>query len=157
MQTNEIAIELLNDLVKVNNDRIAGYERAISETKDLDVDLRATFEGMIRESNGYRDELVEKIKEMGGMEEEGTTTAGQIYRAWMDLKATFTGSDRTAILDSCEFGEDAAQRAYDSALQSAEQLGSEFTELITEQQRSLKISHDLIKKYRDAHHALRNG
>ncbi len=36
----EALLEVLNDLVKINNDRIAGYERAISESKDLDVDLK---------------------------------------------------------------------------------------------------------------------
>jgi uncharacterized protein (TIGR02284 family) len=154
MQTTEMTLELLNDLVKVNNDRIAGYERAINETKDLDVDLKATFESMIRESETYKQELVNKAEELGGNIEEGTTTAGKIYRAWMDLKATFTGSDRKTILDSCEFGEDAAQRAYDAALSSDEELSPDLRDLIISQQQSLKNSHDLIKKYRDAHEAL---
>lgn len=154
MQTTEMALEVLNDLVKINNDRIAGYERAINESKDLDVDLKATFESMIRESIGYKHELIEKAEELGGEIEEGTTTAGKIYRAWMDVKATFTGSDRKAILESCEFGEDAAQRAYDAALSSDAEMSADIRELIQAQQQSLKNSHDLIKKYRDAHEAL---
>lgn len=154
MQTTEMTLEVLNDLVKVNNDRIAGYEKAISETKDLDVDLKATFESMIRESEEYKRELVAKADELGGDIEEGTTTAGKIYRAWMDVKATFTGSDRKTILDSCEFGEDAAQRAYDAALASDEEMSADIRDLIVSQQQSLKNSHDLIRKYRDAHEAL---
>jgi uncharacterized protein (TIGR02284 family) len=154
MQTTEMTIEVLNDLVRVNNDRIAGYERAINEAKDLDVDLKATFESMIRESIAYKHELVEKAEELGGEIEEGTTTAGKIYRAWMDVKATFTGSDRKAILDSCEFGEDAAQRAYEAALTADDEMSADIRELIVSQQQSLKNSHDLIKKYRDAHDAL---
>lgn len=154
MQNTELAIELLNDLVKVNNDRIAGYERAISEATDLDADLKATFEIMIRESEEYKQELVDRITFLGAEVEEGTTTSGKIYRAWMDLKATFTGSDRATILDSCEFGEDAAQRAYESALASGAELGDEeIHKLITDQQSSLKIAHDLIKRYRDAQQA----
>jgi uncharacterized protein (TIGR02284 family) len=153
MQNIELAIELLNDLVKVNNDRIEGYQRAINEAKDLDVDLKATFDTMVRESEGYKQELVDKITAIGGEVEEGTTTSGKIYRAWMDLKATFTASDRTSILDSCEFGEDAAQRAYESALISGSELDEEVRQLITDQKASLRIAHDLIKKYRDAQKA----
>ena len=151
MQNEEVSVEVLNDLVKVNNDRIAGYERAINEAKDLDVDLKATFEGMIRESEQYKQELVSKVQECGGEVEEGTTTSGQIYRAWMDVKATFTGSDRKTILTSCEFGEDAALRAYEAALSAEASLSPEIRSVIQEQHQSLRSSHDLIKKYRDAH------
>lgn len=154
MPNSENTVEILNDLVKINNDRIAGYERAINEAKDLDVDLKATFESMIRESQDYKQELVNKVRENGGDVEEGTTTSGKIYRAWMDVKATFTGSDRKSILASCEFGEDAAQRAYEDAINSSEQMSPDVRDVITDQQRSLRNSHDLIKKYRDAHNKL---
>lgn len=151
MQNKEANIEILNDLVKINNDRIAGYERAINEAKDLDVDLKSTFESMINESRGYKAELEAEIVKDGGEVEEGTTTSGKIYRAWMDVKATFTGSDRKAILESCEFGEDAAQRAYEGALATDSGLDAGSRALVQEQQRALKNSHDLIKKYRDMH------
>lgn len=154
MQSNENTIEVLNDLIKINNDRIAGYERAINEAKDLDVDLKATFESMIRESQNYKNELTSEVNRLGGDIEDETTTAGKIYRAWMDVKATFTGSDRQAILESCEFGEDAAQRAYEAAINRDNDVIDDARNLITEQQRSLKNSHDLIKKYRDAHRSL---
>ncbi|WP_276132016.1 ferritin-like domain-containing protein [Polluticoccus soli] len=154
MQNQENTVEILNDLVKVNNDRIAGYERAIREAKDLDVDLKATFEGMVRESEEYRQELEGKVHECGGEVERGTTTSGKIYRAWMDVKATFTGSDRKAILSSCEFGEDAALRAYESAMHAENELSPDVRSLISDQHSSLRTSHDLIKKYRDAQSAM---
>ncbi|HYD22358.1 MAG TPA: PA2169 family four-helix-bundle protein [Flavipsychrobacter sp.] len=147
---NEKTVEILNDLVRINNDRIEGYRRAINEAKDLDVDLKATFEGMERESEGHKQELIEHIRKHGGSVAPGTTTSGKIYRAWMDVKATFTGHDRKAILASCEFGEDAAQRAYEAAL-GDEGLDADCRPLVSEQQRSLKNSHDLIKRYRDSH------
>ncbi len=42
----------------------------------------------------------------------GTTEMGKIYRAWMDVKAVFTGENRHTILSNCEAGEDATQKAY---------------------------------------------
>jgi uncharacterized protein (TIGR02284 family) len=148
---NESLAEVLNDLVQINNDRIAGYERAIKESKDLDVDLKALFEGMIGESQQYKTELANKLGTLGEEATNDTTISGAVYRAWMDVKATFTGSSRKAILENCEFGEDAWRRAYEAALGSDAQMDPEVRQLITEQYTSEKQSHDLIKKYRDAH------
>src|SRR5215831_16692231 len=102
--------EILNDLIKVNSDRSKGYEKAAKETKDRDVDLRGLFTEMADESRMYSEELERYVKSVGNTPAEGTTVYGDVYRAWMDVKATFTGKDRKAILASCEFGEDAAQR-----------------------------------------------
>lgn len=147
---NARSVEVLNDLVLINNDRIAGYERAINESNDLDVDLKATFESMVRESEENKRELSNKIRQHGGSVATGTTTSGKIYRTWMDVKAKFTGNDRKAILASCEFGEDAAQRAYKTALDDSD-LDSDCRTVVSQQQQTLRGSHDLIKRYRDAH------
>ena len=142
--------EVLNDLIKINNDRIEGYQKAAAESKEVDIDLHAIFNTMADESRGYVAELTSHVNSIGGESEGGSTAMGKLYRAWMDLKATFTGKDRTAILASCEFGEDAAQKAYRDALASDADMDTETRQLIAKQQASLKNSHDLIKKYRDA-------
>jgi uncharacterized protein (TIGR02284 family) len=149
MYTNDALINVLNDLVKINNDRIAGYERAIKECKDEDVDLKGLFRNMANESQEYVSELGDLILRSGGRPTDDTTAPGKIYRGWMDLKAAFTGSDRKSLLNSCEFGEDAAQKAYQAALTADVEMDSESRRLIAEQQSSLKNSHDVIKKYRD--------
>jgi uncharacterized protein (TIGR02284 family) len=68
----------------------------------------------------------------------------------MDVKATFTGHDRQSALESCVFGEDAAQKAYKEALASDAEISADTRQLITSQQASLHSSHDAIKKLRDA-------
>ncbi len=151
MQPNDQLIDVLNDLVKINNDRIAGYERAIKEARELDVDLKAMFEGLIRDTYDYKEELVAKLSQLGGEVAKDTTLSGKIYRAWMDVKATFTGSDRKAILENCEFGEDAWRRAYEAALASDADMDAETRQMITGHYTAEKQAHDLIKKYRDAH------
>lgn len=151
MATNDNLVEVFNDLVRINNDRIEGYERAVKEAKDIDVDLRAIFTRMAEESKQYAAELTQEIVRLGGEPATGTTASGKIYRVWMDVKATFTGKDRQAILESCEFGEDAAQKAYKLALESDAEMTADQRQLITNQKSSLKTSHDVIKKYRDMH------
>ncbi len=149
MNTNENLNEVLNDLVRINNDRISGYERAIKEASDEDVDLKGLFRSMMNESETYVNELSSRITSLGGTPSDDTTAAGKVYRGWMDLKAVFTGKDRTALLGSCEYGEDAAQKAYEEALRSDVEIDAETRQLIMDQKTSLKKSHDMIKKYRD--------
>jgi len=150
MTPNEKDIEVLNDLVQINNDRITGYEKAADESRDIDVDLRSIFARMAEESRQYKSELISLITGLGGEPASGTTASGKIYRPWMDVKATFTGKDRHAILASCEYGEDAAQKAYKEAL-AEDGVSVEVREVITKQKSSLRTSHDLIKQYRDMH------
>ena len=156
MTTNDKLVEVLNDLIQINNDRINGYEKAGEEIRDRDVDLQALFSKLANDSRKYAAELSREVIRLGGNPDTGTTGSGKLYRVWMDVKTLFTGKDRQAILENCEFGEDAAQKAYREALASDAEISAETRQLITDQQASLKNSHDLIKKYRDAHKAANN-
>src|SRR5258706_5450000 len=120
MKKNEKAAEILNDLIEINNDRIIGYEKAAKETAGEDADLRSVFMEMVTASRGYLGELKNLVLNTGEEPAEGTTKRGKIYRVWMDVKAAITGQSRKAILAYCEFGEDAAQRAYNTVLQAQE-------------------------------------
>jgi len=148
MQNTKDTIEILNDLIQINNDRIVGYERAIKETKQEDEDLKVLYASMISESHRAKIALATEVQSLGAEVEQGTTTSGKIYRAWMDVKAVFTGHDRHAVLENCEAGEDAAQKAYQTALES-DALPAYIRELISRQQQSLKESHDEIRSLRD--------
>jgi uncharacterized protein (TIGR02284 family) len=154
MTNSENLSETLNDLVRINNDRITGYEKAAEQAESIDVDLKVIFNKMASESRDYMRQLDEKVLSLGGKPSADSTFAGKIYRTWMDVKNTFTGSDRTSILESCEFGEDAAQKAYNEALESDAEMDAETRKLIMEQKNSLKTSHDMIKKYRDLNKAV---
>jgi uncharacterized protein (TIGR02284 family) len=66
----------------------------------------------------------------------------------MDVKATFGGDSRKAVLASCEFGEDAAQKAYKEALEEKD-LSPDVRTTIEKQKRTLREAHDKIKMMRD--------
>jgi len=151
MEQNKDIIEVLNDLIRINNDRTAGYTRAAEDTKIVDVDLRTIFERMADESRQYAIELTSQVGRLGGEPATGTTASGKIYRAWMNVKDMFTGKDRHSLLASCEYGEDAAQRAYEDALVSDAPLPTDIRQLIVSQKASLRNAHDMIKRYRDMH------
>ena len=118
MERQEELVGVLNDLIRINNDRVEGYQRAMNETKDTDVDLKAIFNEMADQSRKYVSTLTQEVGKLGGDPANDTTVSGKIYRVWMDLKAAIAGKDRESILGSCEYGEDVAQRAYEAALES---------------------------------------
>ena len=150
MAVNDKTIEVLNDLIQINNDRVRGYEKAADETNSSDADLRTLFTDFANESRGYASELTALVSSLGAEPAEDTTIKGKVYRAWMDVKAVVTGSNRKAILGSCEFGEDAAQTAYKQALESDAELPAEIRQLLVDQQQKLKKGHDRVKNMRDS-------
>ena len=152
METNEKNAEVLNDLIEINNDRVKGYEKAVAETATEDADLRDLFIEMAAISRSCLGELKKLVVHNGEAPAEGTTQRGKIYRVWMDVKAVITGHNRKAILASCEFGEDAAQRAYQSALDT-EGIAGDIRAVIMEQKAKLRRSHDRIKLMRDTQSA----
>lgn len=147
----EKVISILNDLIRINHDRIEGYEKATTELKDTDADLRTLFVRYINGSRQNSQELTTEVARLGGDPAEGTTSSGKVYRVWMDLKAAITGKDRKTILDNCEFGEDAAQKAYDMALNADIEYDTSLRDMIVRQKANLKAEHDEVKRLRDMH------
>ena len=146
---NKNIIEVLNDLIKINADRIEGYEKAVSNLDNSEVMLKSLFYQVSDESQEIKERLTDKVIALGGEPATDTTQRGKVYRVWMDIKATFTGHDTISVLEACEFGEDAAQRAYKTAVEESKDFPDEIKHMIKNQQHLLKMSHDLIRNQRD--------
>lgn len=144
---HENQIEVLNDLIKINNDRIEGYRKAAEQLKEDRSNLIPVFDKLQAESLANKTDLNNEVLRLGGSPDDGTTAGGKLYRAWMDVKATFGGDNPASVLVSCEGGEDAAKRAYKSALESND-LGDSIS-IVSNQQSAQLQSHDQIKMLRD--------
>ena len=140
---NPMLKSTLNELILINNDRILGYEQAVQQSTDKS--LQPLFTEMIEQSQQFVVQLNELANQYEIELETGTTLKGKIYRTWMDVKAAFGGGDYDDILKTCEFGEEAAQRAYVCALED-EDLDSTSRDLILAQKRLLKTSEEKIKE-----------
>lgn len=153
MENNAKTIEILNDLVLINNDRIEGYERALKELEESEgnSDLTPMFLRFIDDSRRYKVELGTEVAAFGRDMETGTSMPGKLHRAWIAVKETFTGHDRHGILEECEFGEDAIKKAYEEAL-NEDVLATYIREMLLEQQSELIEAHDEIKELRDSVH-----
>ena len=149
MENRKAIIETLNDLVLINNDRIFGYEKALKEIEVDDEDLRPLFLEFIDQSHRYKVQLGTEIEVLGKDIETGTSTSGKLHRAWIAVKATFTGHSEKSILDECEFGEDAIKKAYESALEE-DHVPNYIRDILRDQLSELDEAHDEIKSLRDS-------
>ena len=140
--------DLLNDLVRVNNDRIAGYMRAIEELRPEDMDLNILFVRNIDQSRRFKMVLGTELQAVGGEMDTEASLPGAMYRAWMDFSAALTAHSRHAILTRCVFGEDAAQIIYEHALRS-EHLPAHMVSTIKEEK-------ELLEQIREQTVALRD-
>lgn len=137
MITNDEIVDDLNELVKINNDRIQGYEKAIKDNEDSDLD--DLFRHYVVQSQNFRSQLADHIVRIDGLavsDATSTDVTSKLHRAWIDIKSALTGKDREAILGSVEFGENAAIEAYQDAIDKdhipayiKEDLHKQLTEL----------------------------
>jgi uncharacterized protein (TIGR02284 family) len=146
---NDEIVDVLNDLIRINRDRIAGYEKAVENLEEGDAVLRTLFYQLSDESQKIKEELASEVRSLGGEPAEDSTMSGKIYRAWMEVKDTFTAEDAKSALEACEYGEDAAQKAYAEAIEDSREFPANIQSLIREQKELLRLSHDLIRNKRD--------
>jgi len=145
----QTAIYTLNDLILINNDRIKGYEKALKDTEEKDADLRPVFVDMIEQTRRFNKELAALVEQEGSLPETESSVSGKLHRAWIDIRATFTGNSRKSLLIECERGEDASKEAYNEALHEDNGLSPAQSEIIAAQALEQSRSHDKIKALRD--------
>ena len=153
MATSENVTSILNELIEINNDRIAGFHKAIEDIKDENIDLKALFEGYAEQSRKNSTELAAIVGSVQEVE-TGNSIAGTLHRAWIDVKSLFGGDDRASILSEAERGEDAIKKAYKDALASG-QLSGETLEVVSSQATKVNAAHDEVKALRDAAKAMK--
>jgi uncharacterized protein (TIGR02284 family) len=141
-------IEAFNSLIVINNDRIEGYKIA-SETINDD-DLKSFFNELSQTSVECKKELIVEVERLGGIPDEGTRTSGKFFRAWMEIKAILSGNNKRAILNSCEYGEDAALETYKNVLiHEVHEINSYEQNLLNKQYALLKSDHGRVKVLRN--------
>ncbi len=142
----EKATIILNDLIKINNERVICYQLAAERAVNLDADLKHLFKRIIAESMEFKQQLIDKINEHDGNPRSGVGISGMIYRAWHDLKVIFTGNTRHSIINFCKYNEEVALHAYRAALNLSDEMSNDIYMLIERQQELLLQSFASVKQ-----------
>ena len=142
-------LEVLNDLIRINKDREAGYSKASRELTPAEHNLRSAFERKAMDSRNnisqlehMADEIQHQLDDYTSKNEDENreSFAGRIYNIWTEVKDFFTGKDNSSLLKSCVNGDAKAKTCYEKALDAAE-YPEEISRVLNEQ----KISFDQSK------------
>ena len=144
---NEALADTFNELIRINFDRVYGYEKAVAETEQIDIDLKAIFNEYADMSREYIAHWQQQVRSLGEEPASDSTVRGKVYRVWMDVKSAVTNHDRESILNSCAFGEKAAIDAYEDALSTNTHLPDEYRLAIVDQKSKLQAAHNKIEMY----------
>jgi len=150
METTQEKVEVLNDLIQINNDRVAGFEKVTADIDDANADLKELFQGFVAQSRQNTEQLAALVGTNGSTDvETGTSATGKLHRVWIDVKSTFGGSGRESILEEAERGEDAIKKAYQDALTEGE-LPADAYDIVQSQASGINAAHNQVRALRDA-------
>ncbi len=142
--------EFLNNLIEINNDRIEGYEKAITLLpKDENLGLKALFGGYRDQSIKFKSEITPFVVQQGETPTDETRTSGKLFRAWMSIKSAVDPFTSHAILESCERGEDEFVKVYNDAMKESAQLPMDLLVVLQSQASEQFKAHNHIKQLRD--------
>jgi len=142
-------LSVLNDLIRINIDRITAYEKAAHEDKSPDLEIRDVFYRMATESRSYVNDLHAEIIRLGGAPVTQSTITGKFYLHWLNGKVNFDGENMDSLLAACIQGEEAVQWIYRHALEE-EEIPSTIHQLIESQLWSLERAYQQLLGVRGA-------
>lgn len=126
---------VLNDLIRINIDRITALEKAAHEERTPDYRLREAFYRMAIEGRSNVNDLHAKVIRMGGAPVTQATITGKIYLHWLETHGLSDESagqiDSAASLSAWMAAGLATEEAYRHALD--EHLSKELHELVENQ------------------------
>ena len=97
------SIEVLNTLIKINNDRIEGYKTALKSTEKNS--LKKLFLEFQQTSLKCKFELIKEIKKLGGIPRETIKINNLFFKFWINIKAALICKDSKDIINHCESNE----------------------------------------------------
>ena len=148
MCKNEKLIGLLNDLIRINNDRFEGYKNLLTAKISLDKDVRLLVYNMADQSRANTTALLSEVIRLRTAEATGASFSAAIYRPAMGLAKPFTARDSQAILEACKMREEIVQKSYYDVICMAEEIPDRILNVVSDQKRELKRAANMISVFR---------
>ena len=137
------ALSVLNDLIRVNIDRITAYEKAAHGDRSSGQEIREVFYRLATDSRSYVNDLHAEVIRIGGAPVTQTTIAGKLYLHWLNGKVDFDGETLASLCEACAHGEELMQQIYRHAL-DAGALPRNLHELVEGQLWSLERARERL-------------
>ena len=140
-------LDLLNDLVRVNNDRMAVYQKAACCANEQGFSTALLNVG--NNSEPITIVLNNAIANLGGDPAIGTTLIGRLFGLWMGIRAFFGSNDSTSIMTLCCAVDAIAQKAFKNAITET-QLSPAVRQMVHDQEEALRASSALAKTFEES-------
>ena len=144
MLSTQKIISRMNELIAICHDGALGYEaaaRLIDEAR-----YKELFLQYARQRRQFAAELFGRLDQSGAVAETEGDIAGTVHRAWLRLRARFSGGNARVVLEECERGEQAAVEAYEEALQLP--LSRELQILVNRHYQAIRAARDRLRALR---------
>ncbi len=105
---------VLNHLIEICKDGERGFRAAAEHVKEPS--LKSLFTELAAQRGQFAAVLLPHAQRLGGNAESDGTSVGAHHRGWMNLMGLVPGHHDHTIVTEAERGEQAAQRAYEDAL-----------------------------------------
>jgi uncharacterized protein (TIGR02284 family) len=112
--TNAETIDHLNGLIEACKDGESGYRQAAEAVRNTE--LETIFNDYSKQRAEFARQLQAEVERLGGSPGDSGSVGGAVFRGWMGIKSALTSGDGTAILASCETGEDSAEATFEKVV-----------------------------------------
>ena len=148
---NKKILSLLDDLIRINIDRIGGYEKAAHEETTEEPEVRDMFYRLAIDSRANVNTLHAEVIRLGGSPVTQSTITGKIYLHWLEGRNGFDGTDTPARLSACARTELAVQKAYEQALAEQTHLEEKIVQLLENQLWALERAQQRLVELKDGY------
>lgn len=148
---NKKNLNTLNDLIRINIERITAYEKASHEEMTPEPEYREIFYRLATESRSYVNTLHAEVIHLGGAPVTQSTIKGKIYLHWLEGKNSFDGIDTPSRLSACMISEMAVQKAYQQALDEPNRLPESIYQLVENQLWALERAYQSLGSLHESH------
>ncbi len=151
----EPKLHILNDLIRINIDRIDGYEKASYDETTHESKAREIFYRLAVDSRAFVNVLHAEVIRLGGQPVSKSTIAGKIYLHWLEGRNSFQGADTPARIAACAATELSVQKAYQQALNDLEHQPETIYQQVENQLWSVERAHQQLLNLQESfNHAI---
>lgn len=140
-ERNDVAVDILQQLIALNIDGASAYETAAELlTNDQYADMCRDFS---KQRNEFADELRAMAHRYGGLATEKESMNGLLQDAWMNLRNLIDSND-AAVITECDRSDELAINLYFESIDAP--LPEDVEQLIRRQFGELKGEHERVHR-----------
>lgn len=139
-------IEAINLLIEINSSRESAYNCVADELQGTT--MKSLFSRLAETSRDFKHELSAELRRLGGIKEE--IPLPRLYMPWEDLKKMDISNNRKLVFTSSEFCDRMASKAYEDALEKAQNASLSNKDLIDYQYKMIIDDMNKINNLKNA-------